>query len=102
MYPAEPGPCFSSPESPTAHSTVSDSSRCLLTTVGLMTGSFNNCLLMLVAGQALGGQRLETVPVITKCKSGKGHRQVNKQLQSNVISAVMTGRARSDTESHTR
>lgn len=34
-----------------------------------MTDSFNNCLLMPTTGQALGRQRLEMVPVITKFRS---------------------------------
>lgn len=35
-----------------------------------MTDSFNNWLLLLTAGQAAGGQRLEMVPAITNFKSG--------------------------------
>lgn len=78
---AKPGLCFSflffSLDSPIAHSTVPDSSRCLLT--WLIVDTFNNCLLMPIAGQTLGGQRLDTVPVITKFKSGEEPGQTHKQ-----------------------
>lgn len=59
-----------------------------------MTDAFSNCLLLPIAGQASGGQRSETIPLITKLKSGGEHRQVNKQRQSNVMQAINRGKYR--------